>query len=97
MGAKLYGGRWNPIGIEVIYASASISLAVLEVLVNTPELPADYTLTEIHIPAHEFVEYVPDNRLPQRWNSPTDFQGTRRSVLDGLENYDRQFCPFHRA
>lgn len=33
-GARLYGGRWNSVGIEVVYASAHLSLSVLEVLVH---------------------------------------------------------------
>lgn len=33
-GARLYGGRWNSVGIEVVYASAYRSLSVLEVLVH---------------------------------------------------------------
>jgi RES domain-containing protein len=33
-GARLYGGRWNSVGVEVVYASAHRSLSVLEVLVR---------------------------------------------------------------
>ncbi len=33
-GARLYGGRWNSVGTEAVYASAQRSLAVLEVLVH---------------------------------------------------------------
>ena len=33
-GARLYGGRWNSVGVEVVYASAHRSLSVLEVLVH---------------------------------------------------------------
>lgn len=31
-GARLYGGRWNSVGVRVAYASESIALATLEVL-----------------------------------------------------------------
>lgn len=34
-GAKLKGGRWNLTGTPVLYTSSSISLALLEILVNT--------------------------------------------------------------
>ncbi len=53
-GARLFGGRWNSAGRPVVYAAASPSLALLEVLVHLdlpPELiPADYRLLTIEIP-----------------------------------------------
>ena len=36
-GARLYGGRWSPKGIPLIYTAESRSLAILEVLANTDE------------------------------------------------------------
>ena len=33
-GAKLYGGRWNSSGYGMLYASSTLSLACLEVLVH---------------------------------------------------------------
>lgn len=59
-GARLYGGRWNSPGRPVVYAAASPSLAVLEVLVHLdlpPELlPDDYRLLSIDIPEDLAVE-----------------------------------------
>lgn len=53
-GARLYGGRWNTPGRALIYAAASPSLAVLEILVHLdlpPELvPDDYRLLTIKVP-----------------------------------------------
>jgi len=59
-GARLYGGRWNAPGRPMIYAAATPSLAVLEVLVHLdlpPELlPNDYRLLAIDIPDDAPVE-----------------------------------------
>jgi RES domain-containing protein len=61
-GARLYGGRWNAPGRAMIYAAASPSLAVLEVLVHL-DLPAelmpdDYRLLAIEIPDDAEIERV---------------------------------------
>jgi RES domain-containing protein len=37
-GAAIYGGRWNPAGVVVIYAAGSLSLAMLERLVQRRNL-----------------------------------------------------------
>ena len=53
-GARRYGGRWNSPGRPLVYAAASPSLAVLEILVHLdlpPELvPSDYRLLTIEVP-----------------------------------------------
>jgi RES domain-containing protein len=51
-GAALHGGRWNPVGLEVIYAAQSRSLAALEVLVHYAILPLDFVCTPIRMPEH---------------------------------------------
>jgi RES domain-containing protein len=61
-GAKLHGARWNSVGVSMLYAAEHISLAVLEMLVNTHfkdysialdlvyiQLPDAITTTEIKL------------------------------------------------
>ncbi len=51
-GASLYGGRWNPVGIRALYASQSISLCILEILVRTEKRlhPPYYQLITLQFP-----------------------------------------------
>lgn len=68
-GAAIEGGRWNSIGVEVIYAASNPSLATLEILVHFSELPENYVLTEIVIPDTIAIEHVADE-LPVNWDAP---------------------------
>lgn len=36
-GARIYGGRWNPVGTSVVYTAGSLSLATLEIVVHLEE------------------------------------------------------------
>ncbi len=51
-GARLYGGRWNSPGTAAVYASATLSLAVLELLVHVEPLlaPDDQIATKLDVP-----------------------------------------------
>lgn len=51
-GARLNGGRWNREGRPVVYTSASLSLAALELLVHLdpPVAPSDLVAMEIDVP-----------------------------------------------
>ncbi|MDX6710688.1 MAG: hypothetical protein QOH96_1704, partial [Blastocatellia bacterium] len=49
-GARLYGGRWNSVGVRMVYTAGSLSLAVLEIFVhieNTDILPT-YSVCAVH-------------------------------------------------
>lgn len=52
-GAAIEGGRWNDLGIPLIYASSTRALAALETLVHvkTSSLPMNRYLVRIDIPA----------------------------------------------
>jgi RES domain-containing protein len=52
-GAWLHGGRWNSPGNAVLYASSTLALACLEVLVHIRDvglIPSDYVFCEIDLP-----------------------------------------------
>ena len=50
-GARLFGGRWNKRGTNMLYFSSHLSLAVLEVLAHFDQslMPKDLYFTEIEI------------------------------------------------
>lgn len=77
-GAALFGGRWNPVGTPVIYASANPSLAVLEVLVHFSRLPRGFVLTEIEVPTEVEIEAVDAAQLPADWDSLAPTSATQR-------------------
>ena len=74
-GAELTGGRWNPVGMPVIYTSLSVELASLEYLVHyfegfpNSKLP-DMLVATIEI-EEEGVLTIEPEMLPKNWrNNP---------------------------
>jgi RES domain-containing protein len=69
-GAEESGGRWNSEGTRVVYASSSISLAILEILVNLQD--AKILSTYEVIPFHfdqRFMKAIEVKALPRDWAS----------------------------
>ncbi len=69
-GARLYGGRWNSPGTRMVYATESVSLAVLEIVVNLEEvgpLPA-FSLCSVEFDDGIF-EALDRSELPEDWRA----------------------------
>ena len=68
-GARLSGGRWNRPGTAVVYASATVSLAVLELFVHTDTdlLPEDLVLVRVEIPDDCPAHMIAEGDLPRDW------------------------------
>ena len=77
-GARLYGGRWNPRGVAIVYTSSTLSLATLELIVNTPRpqrLP-QYLAFRCDIP-QRLIAVLDPALLPANWRAypaPPDLQ-----------------------
>ena len=74
-GAELTGGRWNPVGMPVVYTSLSVELASLEYLVHyfegfpNSKLP-DMLVATIEIEEKGILTIEPE-MLPKNWrNNP---------------------------
>jgi RES domain-containing protein len=66
-GARLYGGRWNPKGVPMVYTAANQSLAMLEMLVQDQPLRARYMMIEARIPSAVKIDRVRVDDLPSDW------------------------------
>jgi RES domain-containing protein len=67
-GARLFGGRWNKIGHRVVYTAASVSLATLELIVNTPraQLLSEFVIISCSFP-EVLVDVIDERQLPPNW------------------------------
>jgi RES domain-containing protein len=65
----LYGGRWNHAGTAVVYTSASLALAALELFVHVDVdlLPNDLVAIAAEVPESLAVETVKVASLPKNW------------------------------
>ena len=81
-GARLYGGRWNPKGIPMVYTAANQSLALLEMLVQDQPLRARYVMIEARIASALTIDRVRLADLPSAWR---DIGAREKLQLIGAE------------
>jgi len=76
-GAKIYGGRWNSPGTSMLYASESIALAALELLVHLgrSEVLGGYRLFTFEI-ADDALMRLDAACLPDNWRADPAPGGT---------------------
>jgi len=69
-GARRTGGRWNSVGVPVVYVASSIALAALEVLVHLddPALLSAFSLVGVEF-EDDLVEPLSLDELPPDWNA----------------------------
>ena len=73
-GAKLFGGRWNSVGVPMHYMAATRALAALEVLANKSTMPnaLNLCLTVFEVPEGH-METLKVQDLPKNWRQyPSD-------------------------
>lgn len=70
-GARIHGGRWNPKGVSVVYASESRALATAEYLVHLPLAlaPQDLCIAVITLPDKVSSETIQVDDLPSDWRT----------------------------
>ncbi|GAB2588319.1 RES family NAD+ phosphorylase [Spirosoma areae] len=73
VGSRFFGGRWNPKGTSVLYATSTPELGLVETLAHAPgiryeELPTYWVLT-LEVPDN--IRYYKRNELPDYWQDET--------------------------
>ncbi|HYV36958.1 MAG TPA: RES domain-containing protein [Gemmataceae bacterium] len=69
-GARLYGGRWNSVGVGVVYAASSCALAALEMLVQLKnQLKVEEYLRVVMSFDNKLVIAIDPATLPQNWSA----------------------------
>jgi len=69
-GARITGGRWNSEGTPVVYTAATLSLALLEIIVHLEIKKALQYFKAIPITFSDtLAKSIPTNTLPLTWNS----------------------------
>lgn len=67
-GAKLFGGRWNPVGYPAVYLAQHLSLAILEIVVHfdRPNTIGSFMAMPVAF-EQQAVYLVPTSSLPENW------------------------------
>jgi RES domain-containing protein len=74
-GAKLFGGRWNSKGVNMLYAAEHISLAVVEMLVHNQFKDFEIGLNLLHIAIPDVFEVkeIKHSKLKSNWMADIEY------------------------
>ncbi len=78
-GARLTGGRWNPVGSRMVYLASSLSLATLELFLHTEDYSTLMRLFS-SLPVifdSKLIETPKLKDLPKGWDSPDIMASTQ--------------------
>ena len=81
-GARMYGGRWNSKGTEVVYAAESLELAMLEMLVHWTHysLVPEMVWFRFQLPDSDRVPEPVE--LPDGWKNPIQYDSVTQQFGD---------------
>jgi RES domain-containing protein len=74
-GAKLNGARWNSVGMPMLYTTQHISLAVLEMLVNTnfKDYSIALDLLYIQLPTNPSTTEIKLSKIKDNWKEDASY------------------------
>ncbi|NBC82488.1 MAG: RES domain-containing protein [Bacteroidetes bacterium] len=81
-GAALHGGRWNPGGINLLYAAGTIALAYVEFLVHNYHILANMNvcLATIKIMPGRSLQELDTKDFPADWAEDVNFTRTTQDI-----------------
>lgn len=81
-GAALFGGRWNPEGLPMLYTAGSISLAVLEFLAHNFHLmpKLELSLCVLELPSKAIIDSIDNKDLPTDWQASLMLTETTQNI-----------------
>ena len=80
-GAYLFGGRWNSPGYHAVYLSATLTLAMLEVLVHIDDTEAFLKKSHVYHSvrfSRSNIAVLEANSLPEHWNARPETRASQR-------------------
>jgi len=88
-GARINGGRWNQIGLPLVYTSSHLSLAALELLANQVRnlIDTTYGYIKISIPDDQVKHLSPDS-LDSKWRLSPYHESTIQLGSDWIINQE---------
>jgi len=90
-GARLYGGRWNSIGVPLLYTSGSRALCIAEMAVHgaLSRFQNDFSMLSLKLPLKFSQREIKEKDLPSDWRAfPCPFSTQKigdQFVLDRAE------------
>ncbi len=69
LGAKKYGGRWNPKGVPMVYCCETISMCALETVAHSDGLSElkNLYITCLEVSNKAKIKRLPASQLPSNW------------------------------
>lgn len=88
-GSRLYGGRWNPKGIGLLYTTSAAALALVEVMAHAPNVRFEnlptYWIFKIEIPDN--IRSYEAAEMPPYWKD-SSYEQTQTWLRKWLEKPD---------
>lgn len=93
-GARLYGGRFNPVGTPVVYTAESLALAAVETLTTLPSYQAleTYVYIRVDLPSEAKITKLSPDALTDGWDERPSSSTSQREGQAWIDAGDTIAC-----